>query len=534
MSDYLCQFEKIYIDVYYPSDKKNVNKIRGNFKEPGKLRFAAMGLGWKGSKEVYTAAKESFKRLTWYRACRNYELCISLKDQTIIRLQGFLKDDLEKLKTAAQKVYKCNIEIKEFSVKGWNWGRAEFDGSDLIFGVNDKPTFELPLSKVANTNLVAKNEVSLEFLQPEDPLVKKAPESKKFASDELVEMRFYIPNSSAVNKEDNKAEGDDQEVQSAAAEFYETIKDRADLQVSGEAICLFSETLFITPRGRYDVDMFPTFFRLRGKTYDYKLLYTNISKLFYLPKPDAQHMIFVIGLDPPLRQGQTRYPHLVLQWNINEELDIELNLDDKDIDSKLKEKLEPQYSKPTSEIVTDVFKVLANKTLIKETDAYSGQYNTRAFKCSLKASEGNLYPLDKSFLFVPKPTIEIPHSEIGSVNFSRVGAGSVASSRTFDLKFNLKGGLSHQFSSINKEEFKNIELYLRSKSIRFKDESAQKAINYSDYDDDDDDEVVGGTAANQDSDLDEESPDEDFVAESESEVGEEFDEDYTDEEKMED
>lgn len=538
----LLQFTPIYIDVQYADDSKAKSQIKGGFVEPGKLRFAAQGLGWKGAKEVYTLPSSNFRRFTWYRASRNYEINILCQDQNVVRFQGFNKEDFEAVRDTLKSAYKISLEVKEFSLKGWNWGKAEFEGSDLVFAVNDKPIFELPLSKVANTNLVGKNEVSLEFLQPEDPLAKGSLTKNKTGIDELVEMRFYIPNSNPVNKEDEEVDGDresggeDQEARSAAADFYETIKDRANLQVAGDAICLFAETLFVTPRGRYDVDMFPTFFRLRGKTYDYKILYTNISRLFYLPKPDGQHQILVIALDPPLRQGQTRYSHLVLQWNANEELDIDINLTDEEIIEKYNGELKKQYSNPTSVVVSEVFRVLSNRKLVKETTSYSSSHGAAAFKCSLKANEGLLYPLEKSFLFVPKPPMEIPHSEIGSINFSRVGKGSVSSSRTFDLKFNLKGGTSHQFSSINKEEFKNIERYLRSKNIRFKDEQSEQASRYSDLDLSSEEELSPRKRTRVTDSVeepDDESPDEDFVAESESEVGEEFDEDFSEEEKEE-
>ena len=79
-------------------------------------------------------------------------------------------------------------------------------------------------------------------------------------------------------------------------------------------------------RGRFDVDMYENSFRLRGKTYDYKIQYEHIKKFMLLPKPDDLHMLIVIGLDPPLRQGQTRYPFLVMQFKREEEVIIELNM----------------------------------------------------------------------------------------------------------------------------------------------------------------------------------------------------------------
>jgi len=33
-------------------------------------------------------------------------------------------------------------------------------------------------------------------------------------------------------------------------------------------------------------------------------------------------------LDPPLRQGQTKYPWLIMQWDVSEEIDVDLNIDE--------------------------------------------------------------------------------------------------------------------------------------------------------------------------------------------------------------
>lgn len=52
-------------------------------------------------------------------------------------------------------------------------------------------------------------------------------------------------------------------------------------------------------RGRYDIDMFPTFLRLRGKTYDYKILYSSITRLFLL-SPDDLHVEMVVSNTPKL------------------------------------------------------------------------------------------------------------------------------------------------------------------------------------------------------------------------------------------
>lgn len=76
--------------------------------------------------------------------------------------------------------------------------------------------------------------------------------------------------------------------------------------------------------------MYEGSFRLRGKTYDYKIPYDNIKKFMLLPKPDDLHNLITIGLDPPLRQGQTRYPFLVMQFKREEEVLIDLNMTEYD------------------------------------------------------------------------------------------------------------------------------------------------------------------------------------------------------------
>lgn len=115
----------------------------------------------------------------------------------------------------------------------------------------------------------------------------------------MVEIRFFVPGTASKNKgsdagSDADIENDDDEEISAAQAFHDAIKEKAELgQVTGDMILRFEEVLIVTPRGRYDVDMFPDFLRLRGKTYDYKIAYPSIQTLFLLPK-DEMHILFVV------------------------------------------------------------------------------------------------------------------------------------------------------------------------------------------------------------------------------------------------
>lgn len=154
--------------------------------------------------------------------------------------------------------------------------------------------FELPLAQAIATNKPGKNEVAINFVDPGQP----APEGINPKDiDELMDVTFYIPGTVAKETtEDTNVEDDEEEV-NADMVFYENVKSKLELsQMTTENIVQFQEALCLTPRGRYNIDMYQDFLRLRGKTYDYKILYKNIIKLFLLLKPDEVHVLFVVKL----------------------------------------------------------------------------------------------------------------------------------------------------------------------------------------------------------------------------------------------
>ncbi|GBG75548.1 hypothetical protein CBR_g20179 [Chara braunii] len=89
-------------------------------------------------------------------------------------------------------------------------------------------------------------------------------------------------------------------------------------------------------------------------------------------------------------------------------------------------------------------------------------------KCSLKAEEGQLYPLEKSFFFVPKPPTLILHEEIQYVEFERHGVTGTSgiSSHYFDLLIVLKNDTQHQFRNIQRIEYHNLFNFINTKGLR--------------------------------------------------------------------
>lgn len=398
----------------------------------------------------------------------------------MIQLDGFLPDDFDRASKAFKLWYGVNLENKEHALRGWNWGKTDFGRAEMSFNVQNRPAFEIPYAEISNTNLAGKNEIAVEFnltgeqngVNGYKPSTTRHRGRKAAAArDELVEMRFYIPGTLS-KKEMNGEEvgsGDDddadQEEQSAANFFYETVMQRAEIgDVAGDTIATFPEVLFLTPRGRFDIDMYEGSFRLRGKTYDYKVEYSAIKKVFMLPKIDEVHTLLTLGLEPPLRQGQTRYPFLVMQLKLDDETVIDLNLTEEVLETKYKDKLEGHYEAPLHHVITRVFKGLSGKKVITPSKDFTSHHNLQGVKCSIKASEGALYCLDRSFMFVPKPATYVTIDSIEKIVMSRIG-GQLAASRTFDISMLLKNGAGeHQFSNINREEQQSLEDFFKASS----------------------------------------------------------------------
>ncbi|KAJ5105072.1 FACT complex subunit pob3 [Penicillium alfredii] len=553
-------FDNIYLDLS---------------QQPGKCKLAESGLGWRpsGGGDTFTLDSNNIGAAQWSRAAKGYELKILSRSSGVIQLDGFDQEDFERMSKAFKIWYGINVENREHALRGWNWGKAEFTKAEISFNVQNRPAFEVPYSEISNTNLAGKNEVAVEFALSAaeangangQPAGSTKNRGRKAAAgpDELVEMRFYIPGT-AVKKEKaegaegaEKAEGEEEEEEEEAEEqnaanlFYETLMDKAEIgDVAGDTFATFLDVLHLTPRfvpiafllkedlvlmilfrGRFDIDMYESSFRLRGKTYDYKIQYSAIKKFFLLPKNDDTHTLIVLGLDPPLRQGQTRYPFLVMQLKLDEEISLELNMTDSDIlQAQYKDKLQSHYEEPIHQVVTKVFRGLSGKKVIMPSKDFVSHHGHHGVKCSIKANEGLLYFLDKSLIFVPKPATYIQLENVAVVTMSRVG-GAVSASRTFDITVSLKGGLGeHQFSNINREEQQPLEDFFKSKSIRIKNEMSDDGSTLLaaalDNDDMGSSDEEGARPDRGSADEDSESPDEDFNASSDSDVAEEFDSDH--------
>ncbi|KAJ4969072.1 hypothetical protein NE237_015773 [Protea cynaroides] len=470
---------------------------------PGQLRVHSGGIIWKkqGGGKAVEVDKGDVVGVTWMKVPRTYQLGVRSKDGLYYKFTGFRDQDVSNLTNFIQNSIGVTPEEKQFSVSGRNWGEIDLKGNMLTFLVGSKQAFEVSLADVSQTQLQGKNEVSLEFHLDDTTGANE--------KDSLVEMSFHIPNSNT------QFVGD--ENRPPAQVFRDKIMSMADVGTSGEdAVVTFDLIAILTPRGRYSIELHLSFLRLQGQANDFKIQYSSVVRLFLLPKSNQPHTFVIVTLDPPIRKGQTLYPHIVLQFETDNVVESQLSINEDLLNTKYKDKLEPSYKGLFHEVFTMILRGLSGAKVTKPGKFRSCQ-GGYAVKSSLKAEDGVLYPLEKSFFFLPKPPTLILHDEIDYVEFERHGAGGT-SMHYFDLLVKLKNDQEHLFRNIQRNEYHNLFDFISDKGLKILnlgDVRATTGVASVLQDDDDDDAVdphlerIKNAAGGDESDEE----DEDFVAE---------------------
>lgn len=82
--------------------------------------------------------------------------------------------------------------------------------------------------------------------------------------------------------------------------------------------------------------------------------------------------------------------------------------------------MQPEIEGPLYDVISKLFKELIKINILIPSEFKSFK-KEESIKCSVRASDGYLYPLKSSLIFIHKPVIYFQHKEIKYVEFSRVG-----------------------------------------------------------------------------------------------------------------
>lgn len=411
-------------------------------KENITLKIAPQGLAMKikSSNKVITLKKDDIREIEFFRSTQKNNMRIHTN--TLININNFTDAHVEQIKTCCSQWYNLNIYFKELEIEEINKGKLMISGDFLEFK-NNKLIFDLPLKEIESVHEI-KNELTLSFKE------------KKNA---VVEIKFVTENMQIANE----------------------IKERTQTTKSKEIIT-FETLQSVVPRGKNDYIFYNNLFKMVGSTYEHKVLYTSVKRVYYLEKDNKENYM-AIQIDPPIRQGQTRYSFIVMIFNPEEEEELTLNIGKED--SEKFPNLQSTYTGNVGKTFLDILKEL---TKCKVTTIGNFMTLTRGknLKCSLKAFDGHLYPLEKSLLFLPK-AIHMPLNEIQNVEFSRINVSTFAA-KTFDMKITTIDK-SYTFNSLPKEDFGQLEQYFSEKGVKVISEVIADEVSYSSEDNDEDNDV---------------------------------------------
>lgn len=423
--------------------------LAGQSGEVGALNITRDGFAWKArerNRNIRVQAADVMS-LEWVRGGRGQQIRLRVKGGATVRFEGFVETDRRSVADFVMEAFGKELVRGNQAVRGWSWGQMEFQAGavpSVMFNAGGgscaktkaaelEEAFEIPIGSVANVQMSGKNDLIIDFHVDDTAHVK---------DEELIEMRMYCP---------DEVDGD---------ELHLKIKARADTSAyAGEAICTFEEIGIAVPRGRYDIDMFPNHIKLHGKSLDFKILYSSITRLFLLPKPNDTLVSFVMSLDPPIRQGSTMYPHIVFNFNASERVEKTLALDEEELQKKYSGKLTKKQSGEVWRVFSKVMKHVSKsplhvpKNFRTSSDAY-------AVRTAIGANEGFLFFLESCCFFVNKPPTYIRYDDIDMVEFKRMDLEN-----RFDIAMQVASGQHLLFSNIDRTEFILIFKFLETKQV---------------------------------------------------------------------
>eukprot|EP01026_Neomeris_dumetosa_P064606 TRINITY_DN61622_c0_g1_i2.p1 TRINITY_DN61622_c0_g1~~TRINITY_DN61622_c0_g1_i2.p1 ORF type:complete len:665 (-),score=123.05 TRINITY_DN61622_c0_g1_i2:170-2164(-) len=440
----------------------NIGLVGRGSQSLGSFKSSQAGILWKklgGGKTVEIKPDDMYE-VCWCVTTAGNQLKIRKETGAMISFLGFREKDIVGIKEFCQEQFGKELLEEEQSVLGKNWGNIQIRGSSLIFVVDGKSSFEIPLTDVSMAHQV-KDEVQLEFAEDDTALNDKC--------DALVGMSFHVPQSCDDWKPE---EGKDDKPSKVLLERLLQYTDGGTAS-SEDAMASFDQAIVLYPRGRYTIEIHQSALMLLGQTNDFKVRYTSIGRIFILPKPLSNQTMVVFSVDPAIRKGQTHYPFILCQFDNTQHSNIELKIKEEEfqkINAGLdeKRKLQKTYAYPTYECLARIIKSMAQVKVSKPGSFLAHDGISSCFRCSYRADDGFLYCLEHVFIFVHKPVLLIAFEEIDNVEFLRQGGMLAASAKTFDFSVRMKWNTDTEYSfrNIQKVEYQHLFRFVQNKGLK--------------------------------------------------------------------
>ncbi|KAG0442559.1 FACT complex subunit Ssrp1 [Dictyocoela muelleri] len=410
---------------------------------PISLKMAEQGIAIKNinDQKVLAIKKEEIRTMEIFRSTRRYNLRITAQN-TVFNINNIPENQTENIKKCSSEWYSTTVYSKELEVTTPQNGTLGVTGDYLEFRTN-KTIFDVPLKEIDGVTEI-KDELLITF---------------KGGIDNVFEMS--VANTGTLLRD---------------------ITERCT-QLKAQSVVTFESIQSLYPRGKNTFVFYPNFVKMVGRTFEHQIFFSSIQMMWFLEnqKDEEKEQFLVLKIDPAIKQGQTRYEHIVLAFEDYSE-DIEVNIDD---ELKInKPNLKNLYTGDIGESFTIILEELSGIKAIRQGDFVTSD-NQRRIKCFTKAYEGHIYPMDDCLLFLTK-VIHMRHSDIQVIEFSRINISS-HTGKTFDMKVITYDG-QFLFNSLLKEEFGALERYFAKHNIQIRSEVLANDI---DEDEDEDYESEG-------------------------------------------
>ncbi|CAD8098935.1 unnamed protein product [Paramecium sonneborni] len=357
------------------------------------------------------------------------------------------------------------------SLKGTNWGRINIDEKNLSLSHLSYNVIKFPLKRIVNSN-IQKNDIVLQLNTEE------CAENE----DMLCEVRFYIPpKEQKGEKKKQESNEDDLDEISYLQQVQKEIVKKAKIGGSSDSILTIHEVPLIVPRGKYTMDFFKKDIRFHGNTYQFTTDYKSITRFFLLPMPDEVNLSLVVGLENPIKQGQTAYNYIVMQFKKDLETEIDMKYTREQLDNLGWKGIRLEYSGSMFDIVCEILSEITGIKVVSPKN-FKCKNGLSCLRCSVVPHSGFLYPLEKSLLYIQKPVIYIKHDDIKEIVLQRIT--QTTQNKFFDIKIVTKN-TQYLFSTVDREELDNLSQYFNTKKLQVKkiqeeNEGINKALDESD------------------------------------------------------
>ncbi|KRH92535.1 Nucleosome-binding factor SPN, POB3 subunit [Pseudoloma neurophilia] len=394
--------------------------LLGNKDVKTNVKMAEQGLAMKilHSNEIKSIKKEDILRVELYRSTRNYAMRLITKNN-IIEFNNILEEMVEEIRQSVSDWYSLSVYVKPLEVTNTTKGEVSFSNECLEYR-KEKLIFDIPLKDIISVCSV-KNEVVLGF-EAED------------STEGVTEMRLTVPDENFVNN----------------------LRERSESGQS-KAIFTFEEMNNISPRGKSDYIFNFNCLRIIGRTFEHKVLFSSIKRVIKII--GEKNVNIIIEVNPPIKQGLTRYEFINTQFEKDIEEEFKIDIDEKT--RKLFPEIENIYTGELFKTFITAMEIFTKKP-VESLSNFKSKHGFDFVTCNFKATEASLYFVNDGILILPK-VVFLPFTKIRSVKFSRVDV-SVSSSKMFDMKINT---LDHQYqlSALEKDEFNVLEVYLSQNGV---------------------------------------------------------------------